>query len=379
MEGLKQLKNNFRRSQKLLRVCCAGVVVAGLAALLLAMAQAWRPAQPVSKAALLPSFPTSTTHLDTLERLPEVRGVYLPAAVAANPQKLQEIIENSRRVGFNALVIDIKDNHGTVTYDTKVPLAQKIGARSTLLNLNELLPHLKRLGFYVVARQVLFYDPKLAKYLSPLNTTRERNRWVLPADERVQQYNLAIAEEVAVAGFDELQFDYVRWPDGGAYQPIYAERYAAIERFLQRVYRQLHAQIRLSADVFGRTLWPWNIKKIDPIGQHLEAFEKFLDVLSPMIYPSHYEIEALRADPYGTVKKALESGLKRQLRLRPFLQAFEMRIPGHLSYAQYIQAQVRATHDMGIRSYLFWNPKGDYSVLWRALSGSSESEDETSR
>ncbi len=395
MEGLKQLKNNFRRSQKLLRVCCAGIAVAGLAALLLAMTQAGRPAQPVSNAALIPSFHTSTPGLDPLDRLPEVRVVYLPAAVAANPRKLHEIMENSRRVGFNALVIDIKDNHGTVAYDTKVPLAQKIGARGNLLKLDELVPHLKKLGFYVIARQVVFYDPKLAKALAPgPSPVREDRRgvaarlaegrgeglvWVSPADERVQEYNLAIAAEVAAAGFDELQFDYIRWPDGGAYKPIYAERYAAIERFLLRAHQRLHGKIRLSADVFGRTLWPWNIKKIDPIGQHLEAFDRYVDVLSPMVYPSHYETEELRADPYGTIKKALESGLKRQLRLRPFLQAFEMRIPSHLSYAQYIQAQVRATRDMDITSYLFWNPKGDYSALWRALSGSSESEDETSR
>ncbi len=376
MEGLKQLKNSSRRSQKLLRACFAGVVVAGLAAWLWALTQAGRPAQPVSQATLIPSFHTPTTRLDPLDRLPEVRGVYLPAAVAANPRKLHEIMENSRRVGFNALVIDIKDNHGTVAYDTKVPLAQQ--ARANLLQLDKLLPYLKELGFYVIARQVVFYDPKLAQYLSALPAEREPKRWVSPADERVQEYNLAIAAEVAAAGFDELQFDYIRWPDGGAYQPIYGERYAAIERFLQRVYRRLHTQIRLSADVFGRTLWAWNLKKIDPIGQHLETFSKFLDVLSPMVYPSHYETEELRSDPYGTVKKALESGLKRQLRLRPFLQAFEMRIPSHLSYAQYIQAQVHATRAMGITSYLFWNPKGDYSALWRALREPSESEDETS-
>lgn len=334
------------------------------------MTQAGRPAQPVSKVALIPSFHTPTTRLDPLDRLPEVRGVYLPAAVAANPKKLQEIIENSRRVGFNALVIDIKDNHGTVAYDTKVPLAQKIGARANLLKLDELLPYLKEFDFYVIARQVVFYDPKLARHFDALDTAKEPRRWVSPADERVQEYNLAIAEEVAAAGFDELQFDYIRWPDGGAYQPIYIERYATIERFLQRVYRRLHAQIRLSADVFGRTLWGWNLKKIDPIGQHLETLDKFFDVLSPMVYPSHYETAELRSDPYGTVKRALESGLKRHLKLRPFLQAFEMRIPDSMSYARYIREQVRAVRELGLESYLFWNPKGEYSALWRALSES---------
>lgn len=357
----------------------------GLSILLFALTQPERPAQPVSKAALVPIVKKakSDTPLDSsLVKLPVVRGVYLPAAVAANPKKLQEIIQNSQRLGFNALVIDIKDNHGTVAYDTKVPLAQKIGARVDLLKLDELLPSLKKLGFYVIARQVVFYDPKLARYIGALTpapspvhkdgrgvpTGRgEGLAWVSPADARAQEYNLAIAEEVASLGFDELQFDYIRWPDGGAYKPIYAERYEAIERFLQRLYEKLHTEIRLSADVFGRTLWSWNMKKIDPIGQHLETFDRFFDVLSPMVYPSHYETEALRSDPYGTVKKALESGLKRSLKLRPFLQAFEMRIPGNISYARYIREQIRAVREFGLEGYLFWNPKGDYTALWSAL------------
>ncbi len=369
-----------RRQRKRQRITASGLVLVGLVAiLLLALTQPERPAQPVSQAALVP--------LDSsLEKLPQVRGVYLPAGVAANPKKLQEIIENSQRLGFNALVIDIKDNHGTVAYDTKVPLAQKIGARVALLKLDELLPHLKKLGFYVIARQVVFYDPKLAKALtpSPLPSEGEGSRgvrglgrggeslvWVSPADERAQEYNLAIAEEVASLGFDELQLDYIRWPDGGAYKPIYAERYETIERFLQRASERLGRRIRLSADVFGRTLWGWNLKEIDPIGQHLETFDKFFDVLSPMVYPSHYETEELRAAPYGTVKKALESGLRRNLKLRPFLQAFEMRIPNTMSYARYIRDQIRAVRELGLESYLFWNPKGEYSALWRALQEKS--------
>jgi hypothetical protein len=348
------LKNTYRffriRIWRVFGLLGAGFVLATLALLLLVA----QPAQiPV------PAAPSVAHKL--------IRGVYLPAHVAAHPKKLQAITENARRVGFNTLVIDVKDNHGLVYYDTKVSLVQKIGARRPILKLDELLPQLKAQGFYLIARQVLFYDPKLAQYLDALKTERESGRWVSPADERVQEYNLAIAEEVAMLGFDEIQFDYVRWPDGGAYQPIYAERYAAIERFLQRAHRELHKKIALSADVFGRTLWSWNLKKIDPIGQHLETFQHYVNVLSPMIYPSHYETEALRADPYGTIKKALSAGQKRGLSLRPFLQAFEMRIPATMTYTQYIQAQLRAAHELGIESYLFWNPRGDYAGLWQAL------------
>jgi len=360
-----RIRNSKRRN-----IVALGLILVCLAAVGFVLVQSERSMQPVSKAALVPigKRAAPAPPLDSSEKS-NIRGVYLPAVVAANPKRLQEIIENSQRAGFNALVIDIKDNHGTVAYDTKVPLAQKIGARVNLLKLDELLPKLKKLGFYVIARQVLFYDPKLARHLGALPTEREPHRWVSPADERVWEYNLAIAEEVASLGFDEIQFDYIRWPDGGAYKPIYTERYEAIEKFLRRVSERLRGKIRLSADVFGRTLWAWNLKKIDPIGQHLETCDKFFDALSPMVYPSHYETEGLRSDPYGTIKKALESGLKRHLKLRPFLQAFEMRIPSHLRYGEYIRAQIRAAHELGMHGYLFWNPRGDYTALWSALAG----------
>ena len=364
--------SHYIRMSKRRNIVAFGLVLVGLALLGFVLAQPERPAQPVSKAALVPigKRAAPTPPLDSSETS-NIRGVYLPAVVAANPKRLQEIIENSQRAGFNALVIDVKDNHGTIAYDTKVPLAQKIGARANLLKLDELLPKLKQLGFYLIARQVVFYDPKLARHLGALPTEREPQRWVSPADERVWEYNLAVAEEVASLGFDEIQFDYIRWPDGGAYKPIYAERYEAIEKFLRRASERLRGKVRLSADVFGRTLWAWNLEKIDPIGQHLETFDRFLDVLSPMVYPSHYETEELRSDPYGTVKKALESGLKRHLKLRPFLQAFEMRIPSHLRYEEYIRAQIRAARELGMHGYLFWNPRGEYTALWSALKESA--------
>lgn len=368
------MKNTDRsvRQRQRRRLIALGLFVCSLVIIAGWVLTQLRPSAPsVSQAAFVPA-PTKGQSLESLDppraRLPEVRGVYLPAVVAAHPKKLQEILKHAKRLGVNALVIDIKDNHGIVSYGTAVPLARAIGARSTILRLDELLPYLKKLGFYVIARHVLFYDPKLAQHLGALPSEREPQRWVSPADARVQEYNLAIAEEVASLGFDEIQFDYIRWPDGGPYKPIYDERYEAIERFLQRAYERLRPKVRLSADVFGRTLWAWNLKKIDPIGQHLETFNRFFDVLSPMVYPSHYETEALRSDPYGTVKKALESGLKRHLRLRPFFQAFELHIPDNMSYVRYIREQIRAAHELGIESYLFWNPRGDYTALWDALT-----------
>lgn len=290
------------------------------------------------------------------------RGVYLNSLAAARPSKIDEVIQKSQALGLNAVVIDVKDNHGVVAYDTQISLAKTISARAVRLDLEELLPKLKAHGLYVIARQVLFYDPKLAQYLkSPIAP------WVPASDSRAIQYNLAIAEEVASLGFDEIQFDYVRFPDEGKMNPIYSSRYEAITNFMKQVRARLGAKINLSADVFGRTLWAWNMKKVDPIGQHLESLNPYLNYLSPMIYPSHYETDKLRSDPYGTIKLALQSGKKRQLKLRPFLQAFDMRIPSTMTYGQYIAAQIKAARELGFDSYLFWNPEANYTMLWKVL------------
>ncbi len=291
------------------------------------------------------------------------RGIYLTSLLASRPERLAEIIEQANRHGLNAIVIDVKDNHGVVAYDTQVPLARTIGAREVRFDLKTLVESLKARGLYVIARQVVFYDPKLASHLKS-----RLGPWVSPTEERVVAYNLAIAEEVAAAGFHEIQFDYIRYPDGGDLRPIYGTRYRAIRDFLRRAYERLHAQINLSADVFGRTLWDWNLKKIDPIGQALDELRPYVDLLSPMVYPSHYEDRRFWDDPYGTVKKSLQNGLERDLKMRPFLQAFEMRLPVGMTQEEYILEQIRAVRELGFGGYLFWNPEGNYDPLWRALA-----------
>lgn len=290
------------------------------------------------------------------------KGVYLNVFAAADAKKVDEIIEIFKASGLNAVVIDVKDNHGIVAYDTKVPLAKTIEARMPLLKLDKLLNKFKREGIYVIARQVVFYDPKLANYLNSPQAP-----WVLPSNQTAVQYNLAIAGEVASKGFDEIQFDYLRYPDGGGLRGDYSARYEAINQFLKLVHQKLNDRINISVDVFGRTLWDWNIKKIDPIGQQLEEMAPYVDLLSPMVYPSHYENKGFWDHPYETVKRGLQSGLRRGLMMRPFLQAFEMRIPKTMSYAEYIRAQIRAAEELGFDGYLFWNPKSDYTMLWQVL------------
>ena len=292
------------------------------------------------------------------------RGIYLTAGTAANAQKISALIIQLRRADLNTVVIDMKTMAGQLVYPSRLPLAQAIGARALTLPLKALLARLHQAGLYVIARQVVFYDPLLARRLQSPEAP-----WVSPLDRRAVSYNLAIARELAQAGFDELQFDYLRFPDGDKLGGDYRARYQAILHFLRLARQQLAGRVYLSVDVFGRTLWAWNTKQIDPIGQDLQEMSRYVDIFSPMIYPSHYEEARFRDHPGQTIRESLESGLARGLKLRPYLQAFDLRLPQGMTLVNYIRAQVRAARALGFSSYLFWNPSSDYRALWQALEG----------
>lgn len=323
---------------------------------------------------ILPSWPEAPATPTANEAPPSLhgrKGVYLPAPAAANPALLAQVINQSRKYGLNAVVVDVKNNNGEVCYTSQVPLAHTLGAIRPILDLPALVAKLHENGLYVVARQVVFYDPLLAKYLESLAFP-----WVLPTVEVAVAYNLAVAQEVARLGVDEIQFDYARFPDDGPIGLDYSARCEAVEAFLARAKGVL--TLLISVDLFGRVLWPWNAQRIDPIGQHLEGIARHVDVISPMLYPSHFVEEELKADPYGTVFRTMNLGKARvQGPLRPYLQAFSLAIPAGMSLPEYILAQILAARATQADGYLFWNPRGDYTALWEALARLAQTEKET--
>lgn len=290
-------------------------------------------------------------------------GIYLTSHGVTKPSILEDLLRAVNAGTLNAVVINVKNMHGEITYDSTVPLANKIGAATGRLDLPELLSTLRGNGLYLIARQVVFYDPKLSTYLGSADAP-----WVLPSDQQAVQYNLDIAQEVASLGFDELQFDYIRYPDEGTLTPIYEEHYRNVNRFLQKARHLLAGKIYLSADIFGRVLWDWNTKRIDPIGQSLEEMAASVDLFSPMLYPSHYRETYYRDDPYRVVSEALACGQARiDTPFRPFLQTFDRDIPVGMSLEDYISAQIRAARAAGADGYLFWHPACDYTALYNAL------------
>lgn len=291
------------------------------------------------------------------------RGVYLTAYAASQPGFLEAILDTSAQYGLNAVVVDVKNNNGEVCYRSDVVLAREMGAVRPLLDLAAIVRAVHARGMYAIARQVVFYDPILARHLGHATAP-----WVLPTVPEAIEYNLAIAAEVERAGFDEVQFDYIRFPDDGPIGPDHSARCQAVEVFLAHARSRL--ALPLSVDVYGRVMFPWNARRTDPIGQHLEGMASSVDAVSPMIYPSHYAEREFKEDPYHTVYLALEYGKSRTATpLRPYLQAFAMAIPGHMDLPTYIAAQIRAAERAGADGYLFWNPRADYSALWQALAG----------
>lgn len=289
------------------------------------------------------------------------RGIYLTSYALTRPDFLRRVLERLAAYGLDTVVVNVKNMHGEVCYASSVELAHVIGAVRSRIDIPEILTEIHARGMYAIARQVVFYDPVLAEHLGS-----HAAPWVLPTDEEAVAYNVAIARELASLGFDELQLDYVRFPDDGAIGEDYSDRCSAVEAFLARVREAL--PVPLSVDVFGRVMWPWNARRIDPIGQHLEGMAEQVDLFSPMLYPSHYVEQSLKDDPYGTVKRALEHGMTRvDVPMRPYLQAFDLDIPLGMTLPEYIIAQIRAAEEMGADGYLFWNPRADYSALWQAL------------
>jgi hypothetical protein len=292
-------------------------------------------------------------------------GVYLTAYAITKPSVMEAVYAAKEAGQIDTLVINVKDMHGEVTYATAVPLATEIGARAVRFDYAAVLSDLRARGFYLIARQVLFYDPLLARHMGLDGS------WTPCHDQLTRDYNLDIASEVAALGFDELQFDYIRYPDSGALEEIYEDRYAAVSTFLAQARARLGDHLLLSADVFGRVMWPWNTRRIDPIGQSLEDMAPYLDFISPMLYPSHYYEQTYKDDPYLTIQDALRAGHARvDASVRPFLQAFDRYLPEGMSMETYIEQQIQAAQEHGADGYLFWHPACEYGPLFRVLEPS---------
>lgn len=288
------------------------------------------------------------------------------------------------KTDLNALVIDMKGDRGLIPYRSSIPIASDIGALKvrTVHDIKGLIQSLKDEGIYTIARIVVFKDNLLGTARPDLavKTTdgkvwhdREQLAWVDPSRKEVWEYNIQIAVEAAQNGFDEIQFDYIRFPDrkGLKYAVANTEenRVGSIMGFLKEARRRLQAyNVFLSADIFGYVAWNYDDTQI---GQRIDRLAPAVDYISPMLYPSsfHLGIPGYRnpvVNPYEivylTLKKAQERTKMSSVHFRPWLQSFKDYAYDRRPFTGVeIRKQTKAAEDFGSDGWMLWNPHNIYS------------------
>src|SRR6202051_1124287 len=323
----------------------------------------------------------------------EVRAIYL-TGVMAGSEHGERIIRHWREVGGNAVVFDIKDSDGIVNIAFDHPLAT--GQRHYISDLPKLIRFLHSENMHAIARIAIFRDehlvtthPELAvKSHKTGQPWRENGKlvWTDPSNPKVQDYDIALAKFVAQAGVDEVQFDYVRFPAEGDqkdaafnYQtehpdhPTKMQRSEVIANFLDRAYTQIHPTgVLLSLDVFGVMAWQRPVD-LSHTGQDIVAMAKHCDVLSPMIYPSHFFGMDGIAHPGDAPEHFIGESMDRFMLftkdsgvvIRPWLQAFAWRTKTYSP--KYVEVQIEVAKQKGGIGFLFWNANNDYSKPYTAM------------
>jgi len=326
----------------------------------------------------------------TVPRDFEVRAVYL-TGVMAGSEHGRQIIRRWRDLGGNAVVFDIKDSDGIVNIAFDHPLASS-PHHPYISDLPKLTRYLHSQGMHAIARIAIFRDERLVTTHPELAVKSRRSGqpwrengklvWTDPSQAKVQDYNIVLAKTAVDSGADEVQFDYVRFPAEGdqkdanfLFQTEHPgwRRTDVIADFLKHAYGELHPMgVLLSLDVFGVMAWQRPVD-LAHTGQDIVGMAKFCDVLSPMIYPSHFfgmdgyahpgdapeHFIGESMDRFGLITKG--SGVV----IRPWLQAFGWRTRTYSP--KYIEIQVQVAKNKGGIGFLFWNANNNYSKPYAAM------------
>lgn len=265
-----------------------------------------------------------------------MRGLYVPNKKSRDAGYIKTLLDSGIPEGVNMLVMDVH------SYGSIVPRIN-----------TKVVEYCKNRNVYCVARVVCFQDGL--------------DRMPVPA---LQMNRLKILVEKSVeAGFNEVQLDYIRFKDGG-YPYSLSMKYKFIEELLAGFKKITEKNgTKLSADVFGRIVYNRN----DYVGQKLEVFAKYTDVIYPMLYPSHFTGDRIRmANPGNTMKEGTLKGLERLkdtgVRVVPYIQAFDYQIRrAGVTLPRYVELQVRAVESTDARGWVAWNAYGDYRAVIKAL------------
>lgn len=324
----------------------------------------------------------------------KVKALYLTGWTVGSDKKLKHYIELANTTEINAYVVDIKDDDGYVGYESQVPEVREIKAYKKKYDVDKVLKEFHDNNIHIIGRLVCFKDPVLATKKPELavknvngglwkeRTSEGAVPWVNPANRDSWPYLISIAKEAVEKGFDEIQFDYVRFPTGNKkvmdFGKMDKEKYEIINEFLAYARKELPGVI-LSADVFG--IICESPKDTEDIGQYLELIGKDIDYISPMVYPSHYAVgqtvNGVRyvkpdLEPYGVVYNSLVKAKRRieavedyKADVRPYIQDFTASWLGDGYYMTYgpeqVRQQIKAVYDAGYEEWILWDALNTYS------------------
>ena len=327
----------------------------------------------------------------------KVKGIYVTGP-AAGSERMEQLIDLVSSTELNTMVIDVKNDEGNLTYKMEVQASANLEAGIRYVkDMPALVERLHQQGIYVIARIVCFKDPVLAAARPELalrlpdgKAVMDANglAWVNPYKEEVWDYLCTLAECASRDGFDEIQFDYVRFPIGndanaadyGVDMSTYP-REAGLTDFFNYASKRLHEkQIIFGADLFG-TIIGSDVDR-DRTGQNYLSIAEHTDAICPMIYPSHYANETFGMNvpdqyPYETIANALQLS-KEELGetdspkgvVRPWLQCFNaIWVDGHITYgSKEVHDQIQAVYDAGYEEWFLWHASNHYEQVKSALT-----------
>lgn len=313
-----------------------------------------------------------------------LRAIYMTSWVAGTHDWRNELVDFIKKTEINGVVIDIKDYTGTISFDTGDPEIKKLGTESPRIrDVRGFIEELHQNNIYVIGRIAVFQDPVFTKtHIAESVQTKSGALWkdrkglsfIDPSSSLYRSYIVRLAKASEQVGFDELNFDYIRFPSDGDMKNIAfplsgnQPKPDALEGFFKNLHQDLSGiGIPTSADLFGMTT---SNKDDLNIGQVLERAAPYFDYIDPMVYPSHYPptfqgFKNPAEHPYEVVLFAMKSGADRlraastsPLKLRPWLQDFDL---GADYDAAKVKAQIKATYDAGLTSWLMWDPGNKYT------------------
>jgi len=313
------------------------------------------------------------------------QGLYLATGFMVHPESRDRYLKLMKDRHLNAVVLDMKDDTGRLRFSPQTPLLRTMGKTASPLDVEGFVKEAKAQGIYLIARIVVFKDQVIYDYAGgkyavwdsstkkPWQGAGTKEYWVDPYSEDVWAYNVAIANEIISRGFDEIQFDYIRFPTDGTNlgnasfrcRDPGMDKESALASFLG--YARANIKAPLSIDIYGANGW---YRSGVRTGQDVELLSKYVDAICPMYYPSHFEQTFLANPPaeqrpyriyrLGTLRT--NQIARGKIVVRPYVQAFYMNVSYDRVYynLDYVKREVMGVRDSRDEGMTFWNNAGRY-------------------